>query len=446
MGEIALYDHEAERCALATLFDACSIRGPGDVRAMLEKERLAVDDFHLPAHAEVFTVAVRLLKQQMPLEPVSMWDALRTSPAVSKAGGAQWVAALSAHGGMEFAFPGYSRTIRDLALRRRMVATARDLLAGAQNLGREPDLALADGSRALAAVGRHTAQMRSLQELLQVTLAELDEVSQGKREPVIPTGIRALDFAIGGLQPTLTIVGALPGVGKSSLFATVVQNLARAGKKVGVFSLEDDGEWISSRLLSAESGVTNFVMRNRRLSEHEMTNIHDGAGRIWSYGPNVLVDDRHGLSPQDVVQSARDMVLNRGVQVVLVDHLGELRYSSGRKDRYDLDVMEGLSDLRSIAKQYGVPVWVAAHLSRKADELGPDEAPRLSHFANSSAVERQARVALALTRPVGSPALTVHVLKQTHGKPGLKLELDFNGPAAMVRNDGGRVLKQEGEQ
>lgn len=117
----------------------------------------------------------------------------------------------------------------------------------------------------------------------------------------------------------------------------------------------------------------------------------------------------------------------------MLDHLGELRYSSGRKDRFDLDVTEGLSDLRSIAKEHGVPVVVANHLRRDVSQN--QRAPRLTDFANSSAIERQARVALALERAPGSDVLKIHVLKQTNGKAGVVVEVRFAGPAALVRDD-----------
>jgi replicative DNA helicase len=436
-----LYDHKAESAVLSVLLDAAAIHGPDRARDLLDRERLTEPDFHSPPNAATFAAVAALLRKGQVPEAISLSEALRGNDAITRAGGPKWLAQLQAdaHNAIDFALPGYAKTIRELALRRRMVAAAKDLLGQAQDLRVGVDQTLTTGSATLAALGNRHTEARTVRELFMDVLDELDALTRGESAGIIPTGIEALDSVIGGLQPTLTVVGALPGIGKSALLATVARNLSKAGVRVGVFSLEDDGTWLPWRYLADESGLSQAYLRTRRLNEFQGEKVAAGGQRICDYGDGILVDDRSALSPSEVVQGARDMILNRGVQVVMVDHLGELRHNSGRKERFDLDVAEGLSDLRSIAKTHGVPVWVAAHLSRKADEVKPGEAPKLSYFANSAAIERQARVALGLARDPGSGRLVVYVLKQTNGKPNVKVMLDFHGEAAMVRNTGGHV-------
>jgi predicted ATP-dependent serine protease len=49
--------------------------------------------------------------------------------------------------------------------------------------------------------------------------------------------MKKLDSALGGLQPTLILLGAEPGVGKSALMASLVDLQAKNGHKPFVASL-----------------------------------------------------------------------------------------------------------------------------------------------------------------------------------------------------------------
>ena len=122
------------------------------------------------------------------------------------------------------------------------------------------------------------------------------------------------------------------------------------------------------------------------------------------------------------------MITRDGVKAIVVDHLGEVRMA--RTERHDLDITECLQQLRALAKTYGVPVVVACHIRRR-DGLLQQHAPVLTDFANSSGIERMARVAIALSRP-DEETLAVHVLKQTQGPSGITVALKFLAPSGTV--------------
>jgi hypothetical protein len=102
-----------------------------------------------------------------------------------------------------------------------------------------------------------------------------------------------------------------------------------------------------------------------------------------------------------------------------------------RSDRYDLDIADALAGLRDIAKRHQLPVVVASHVRRRQG-LTVDDAPSLTDFANSSAPERMARVALGLSKVSGG--IRCSVLKQTNGPSGAEVGLKLVEHAAMVSN------------
>lgn len=311
--------------------------------------------------------------------------------------------------------------VREAGARRRAEGALASLLSGVRNAGVSLSASLAEAQRVLAAFSAPTGGAKSHESDLMDFIDVLEQVQQGKREPILTTGIEALDFMVGGLQRTLTVIGALPGVGKSALLASVIRNLVARGERVGLLSLEDPRRWLTSRILAEASGVPLFVLGKRALTTEQQKRVHDASSAVYNQLRNLITDDTAAMTTAQVVASARRMVA-LGCRAIFVDHLGEIRLE--RTDRHDLDIADALQQLRSIAKVYSVPVVVACHLRRR-DGLLPDTSPRLSDFAFSAAVERMARVALGLYRADKGGLLGVSLLKQTEGPSGYEFNLNL---------------------
>lgn len=265
----------------------------------------------------------------------------------------------------------------------------------------------------------------------------LEQVAKHGKSPVLPTGIPGLDAIIGGLQPTLTVLGALPGVGKSALVASILRNIAMRGEKVGFFSLEDDRRWLTDRLMSERARVPLFVLLNRPLTQEQRMRVDAAATALFEIQERIIIDDRQGLTASELSASASVMISVHGVRAIIVDHLGELSLS--RQERSDIELTDALRELRAIAKRHRIPVMVAMHVKRSSGgkDLTDTDAPKLSDFAGTSGAERTARVALVMTRlddedrPDG---VRVWVVKQTNGKAGTSVDLRLNVAAGTILN------------
>lgn len=322
------------------------------------------------------------------------------------------------------------RVVRTNGQRRRIIHALDSVRAVALDTSRPLTEAVAEAQRALEGIHQPETESVTLDAECIALCDQLDEIAAGKREAVMATGIEAIDAVIGGLQRTLTIIGALPGVGKSALLAAMLRNLSAGGRRVGFFSLEDERGWIVRRLVAEAADIPLFVLQNRPLGSHQRDRAWAAIEKMHGQLRTVVVDDRPALTTADVVASARNMLTRHKVEALLVDHLGEIRLT--RSDRHDLDIADCLQQLRALAKTYRVPVVVACHLRRREGLTVKDD-PRLTDFAFSAAVERMARVALGLSKPT-EDTLRVHVLKQTNGVSGVCVDLGFSGPAGVVAN------------
>lgn len=405
---------------------AAIVADPGLAAQQLADTGLTSTDFENPECSKVFGALSVLVRDRRPLDVVALTHTLgasvRREVVIS-------VSTSSDYG----ALPERARVLRDAVSRRNLVKGLQTALRLAQDEGATLEQAAAEGLKALDSARSAQPAVRKASADLIGLVDRLEQVQMGTQEPVLTTGIHALDACIGGLQPTLTVIGALPGVGKSALLASVLRNLARRSIKAGVFSLEDAGEWISRRLMSESACVPLFVLGNRKLNAGQMQRIMETSGDIGTDLEHVLVDDRTGMTAAEIVASAREMVVKHGARAIFVDHLGEVRLPGGYGERHDLQISGALQELRALAKMHGVPVVVFCHMKRR-DGLSIADEPKLTDFAFSAGVERMARVALGLSRPQGDAVLKASVLKQTNGQANVAVELEFRGPAGLVGN------------
>lgn len=404
--------------------------GNQEAVACLDESAVSADDFEHPIAQRVLPVLEARVRNGHALDFVAMRELLRFKPSSEEANALYDVLTV----GTPALALEHLRMVHDRATRRRCVESMRTLAAVLRDESRPVSECVSEAQSVVGAWQLTAEVAPTMQGDIETLLTELDDVYNGRREAVLPTGIEALDAVVGGLQPTLTVVGALPGVGKSALVAAICRNLAQRGTAVGLVSLEDDRSWLVRRLTSDACGIGVHAMLTKRLHQAAMMAIGDAAEKVHHLGKYIRIDGRGGLTAPEVVASARYM-LSRGCKAVLVDHLGEVRVDI-KSQRHDLEIANALSQLRQLAKSYRVPVVVMSHLTR---DTGTEyDEPTIKSFAFSAAVERMARVALGLYRVKGpdgerdKTALMCAVLKQTQGVSGVTVPLRLKAASAIV--------------
>ena len=395
-----------------------------DAAQCLDEAGATSDDVATAALRPLWALVAERIRQRQPLDLVAIRVALQPH------GPAAVALAIDVVGNAHVGGLTTERLalVREASLRRQYLEALRVVAHSVNDRSQPLANAVAEAGKLLSTWQDESGSMRPLDSGLMALLDRLDDVQRGTRESTLQTGIEALDAVCGGLQPTLTLVGALPGVGKSALIAGVIRNLAGRNLTVGLISLEDEREWLIRRLLSLEASVPVFVLANRPLGIHQLERINERGADVHKLLTRILCDDRQGLTTAEVVASARRMV-SKGAKAIFVDHLGEIHLE--RTDRHDLDIADCLSELRGIAKTHGVPVVVLTHFRRR-EGLATDSEPKLTDFAFSSACERKARVALGLWRSDDPTELKCTVLKQTQGVPGITISLRLAPQSGVV--------------
>ena len=236
------------------------------------------------------------------------------------------------------------------------------------------------------------------------------------------TGFSGIDNLLAGMgNSDLVLVGARPGMGKTSFVLNIGTNVAlKTKKKVCIFSLEMSAEQLVTRVISSEAMVDSYALRTGKLDNKQWEDIAAATTRLAEC--DILIDDTSGISVTGMKAKLR-RVQNLGL--VVVDYL-QLMQSDRRSDNRVQEVSDISRNLKIMAKELGVPVICCAQLSRGPESRG-DKRPMLSDLRDSGAIEQDADTVIFLYRDEyydnnadqdGSNIAEVIVAKNRHGSTG----------------------------
>ncbi len=268
----------------------------------------------------------------------------------------------------------------------------------------EPDIdASLDKAEATLFELRHGQGPRDFVHIRQVldkyfeTAAPAPE-TEAEAEPVLHarSGFNKLDEFLGGFQRSdLIVVAGRPSMGKTSLALSIARNAAvEQGACVALFSLEMACEPLVTRLLSNESNIDSRRVRFGLYNENEEKRIMEAIGRL-SEAP-IYIDDTPTLRVVEVRSKARRLYQERGINLIIVDHLGLMHADIKTENRVQ-EISYISRSLKAIARELDVPLLAVSQLSR-APEWRASHRPQLSDLRDSGSIEQDADVVIFIYR------------------------------------------------
>lgn len=201
------------------------------------------------------------------------------------------------------------------------------------------------------------------------------------------TGYTDYDRLLDGIDiETYAIIAARPSMGKSSLMVGIILNMAMAGKKVLVFSLEMSAEIVVLRLLSYLAKVPVSDIRKGRMTP-EQWQAYDEAKKTLA-GLKIFVDDTPGTTPAQMRTKMRKQLLSDGLDIAMIDYL-QLMESGTPARNIEQETSQISKATKATNKLLGVPIIALAQLSRGVEGRG-DKRPTLSDLRGSGAIEQDA--------------------------------------------------------
>ena len=221
--------------------------------------------------------------------------------------------------------------------------------------------------------------------------------TRGKR-----TGLRCVDFRLGGLQPgALVVIGGRPSMGKTALARAIAHGAAVHNPKDRVLflGLEMSPEEMLQRELSAIThemgdGVEFRDMGRSDLHPHQMAQAQKALDQVPG---NLILRDCGNISIDDVRRSIwsqkRKCKKGEALTCVVIDYLQLMRRPDARGRNDAAIIGEITMALKQIARQAKTCIVLLSQLSRQV-ETRDDKRPMLSDLRESGSIEQDADAVL----------------------------------------------------
>ena len=410
----------------AILIDPVSITQVADL--------LNSEDFYLEEHKQIYLAMQELFMANSEIDVVTLIDMLVTKGIYNKSGGEDYIRTLTDAVPDALNIKDYARIVKEKSVLRQLISACSEISEAAYS-EQESVIDIIDHAENLIfniAQGRDTKGFRHIKDVLGDVYAHLHDLNTNKEATQgTQTGFSALDRVLAGLgKSDLVLVGARPGMGKTSFALNISTNVAKQTKKtVCIFSLEMSADQLVNRVLSSEALVNSYSLRTGELAPADWENLARAAGELA--GCDILIDDTSGMTVTAMKAKLR-RVKNLGM--VIIDYLG-LMSGDKHTDNRVQEVSEISRSLKIMAKELMVPIVCCAQLSR-GPESRTDKKPMLSDLRDSGAIEQDADTVIFLYRSeyyktdeaAGQDTSIAEVIiaKNRHGSTGT-VNMGWNG-------------------
>ncbi|MGM9682445.1 MAG: replicative DNA helicase [Eubacteriales bacterium] len=388
-------------------------------------DRVSASDFYLTEHAQIFTAMHELFLANREIDVVTLIDTLVTRGIYNKSGGEEYIKTLSQAVSNSLNVKDYADIVRQKSLLRMLIDACEDISDTAYSEeGKAAEIIdYAESKIFEIAQGRDTKNFRHIREVIGEVYKNLHTMAtEGESAQGTKTGFSGLDNLLAGMGDSdLILIGARPGMGKTSFALNVGTNVAlQTKKKVCIFSLEMSAEQLVTRVISSEAMVDSYALRTGKLDTKQWEDIANAASKLA--GCDILIDDTSGITVTGMKAKLRRV---SDLGLVIIDYL-QLMQSDRRTDNRVQEVADISRALKIMAKELNVPIICCAQLSR-GPESRTDKRPMLSDLRDSGAIEQDADTVIFLYRDEyydadknqdeGSIAEVI-VAKNRHGSTG----------------------------
>jgi replicative DNA helicase len=367
-------------------------------------EVLMPEDFYREAHQRIFTAMWDLAEQGEPVDIVTASEELRRRNLLDSVGGITYLTTLLDSVPTAANAEYYAHIVEEKAILRRLIEASHEIAAMAYDPLEDIDVTVNGAENAIfkvaqRRVGKNFYPLRDLMveswELLSAQ-AESDDAVTG-----VNTGFEDLNYQTSGFQPSdLVIVAARPSMGKTAFCLSIAVNAARNVKPdrpsaVAIFSLEMSKEQLAMRMLCSEAGVSSHRLRTGFTRDGDWEKISDAMGRLSELP--VFIDDSSDITVMQMRSKCRRLAAEGGIGMIVVDYMQLVR-AHGRAENRNQELSVIARALKSMAKEFNVPVVALSQLSR-AVEKREDKRPILSDLRESGAIEAEADLVAFIHRP-----------------------------------------------
>ena len=344
--------------------------------------KLTEDDFMDPICRNFFRTICELAREGRPIDPVSVGGKLKADGDY-----VQWCIEVMEITPTAANVDTYISEVLEGARMRRFWALC------------DQGMRCADTEAASELVRKMSSNLSATDRMPRMTGAELssdfwDRMRSEKKPNYLPWGIPAADRHTYAELGDMILLGGYASSGKTLLSILMAMAQAKAGYKVGYYSLETKPEKMADRIFSSLSKVTLGKIKRREFGEDEWRRFTEAGTYFTTVCPFDII--RASASTVDDITAD---AIGHGYQIIYVDYVQLVRVPGGRETSDYSRVTAVSQSLKGFAQSTNTAVVALAQLTRPpgVEQQGTKQRqptmPTMHAFKESGQLEQDADVA-----------------------------------------------------
>lgn len=237
--------------------------------------------------------------------------------------------------------------------------------------------------------------LRHIRDLEGGFLDELDaRAARGGAIAGLSTGIDELDAKINGVgDECLVVIAGSPSMGKTLFCQTIATSVTIDQKKNAMFfSMEMSESQVFERFVSGVGNVRPDSLKSARLNPEELGRITNAVVELRSSGLYITDEPKQSVG-QIRAKVRRHKIKHPELSAIFIDYLGLMKL--GKADRHDIAIGNITRDLKELAKEVKVPVFLCVQSKRPQNVK---DKPNMSSLKDSSCIEADADLIMFVHR------------------------------------------------
>lgn len=315
--------------------------------------------------------------------------------------------------------------LKELSKKRKVYELAQKIL-GEITETENVDIYIQDCIDKLNNIEKINTKEKTFKEQVAETASEIERNYLNRNDYSLYTGIFDLDKLTCGLHnQELTIIGARPGMGKTTLTLQIAQNIAKE-KNVMFVSLEMSDIQLIQKMIAKHSMINSYKMRLGTLEDSDWNKIAEASVKISDLNLRVNTKIR---TIQEIELIAKRLKNKEEIDLLIIDYI-QLLKSQGKFNLREQEVAEISRRLKLLSLELNIPIIALCQLNRNAN-IGE---PTLADLRESGSLEQDAdNIIFIYKEDEESNLTTLKLAKQRAGDTG-KVKVKFNKQLSMFVN------------
>lgn len=376
MTDTSPHSPETERAIIG-----CALMNHAEIYS--DVEAIREQDFFIPAHRIAWGAIKSLAARGCQIHLAAFLDEIRALGSMSAfEGGEMWASTCAMESPIPQSIGSYVSSLKRFSTLRRIIAMCTEASARAHGTG-DLDAIVETMRSEIAAIevdSDDVGPVRIIDAIDPAIKAIADRNAMGKAK--MGFGIERIDERTGGLRPRqMSVIGGLPGMGKTADALSVAARNVAIGIPVLIFSLEMTIQDLIERVLSMKSRVACYKLITGKAKGDTLEwDRVNKAGKDIAFHP-MWIDDRtqtcnqicgeiHRWYAKHVRKMAKP---GEGLPeaLVIIDYLGQIS-SEERSENRNREIAKMVHRLKATAKSktMNIHVSVLSQLSNEAAKRG----------------------------------------------------------------------------